>query len=124
MKIVNYILERLKNVLNIINEHYSIIINILFILMTYICIEFSVLEDNMFIVWVCVYIALEIAKSFIRYVKQKNAEDEKDKFPMMKKRFTQKNGPEITIKKGDLQQAIIYLSMIEDYRERNFGRYD
>ena len=124
MTIVNYILEGLENTTNTINKHYKIIIDVLFIFMTYFCIEFSGLQDHMFIVWMCVYVAMEIAKSFITYVKQKNAEDEKDKFPMMNKRFTKKYGTEITVKKGDLQQAMIYLSMLEDYRERNYGKYD
>ncbi len=124
MKIVNYILEGLENFGNTINEHFNFFIDALFIFMTYFCIEFSGFQDHMFIVWTCVYVALEIAKSFITYVKQKNAEDEKDKFPMMKKRFTKKYGTEITVKKSELQQAMIYLSMIEDYRERNYGKYD
>ena len=46
--------------------------------------------------------------------------EEKEKFPVPKRRYTikDKNG-DIKVKEADIQLAIIYLSQIEDYIERN-----
>ena len=60
---------------------------------------------------------IQIAILFVRKLFE-IIKNEKDGFPILHKRLTVKRNDEITIKKGCLQEAIIYLSQVEDYTER------
>ena len=40
-------------------------------------------------------------------------------FPILRKRYTEKVGETVMLKKGSLQEAIIYLNEIEEYAESN-----
>ena len=62
---------------------------------------------------VCYQLFAIIVKKFFEIIK-----NEKDGFPVLNKRLTIKRNDEVTIKQGCLQEAIIYLSQVEDYTER------
>lgn len=62
---------------------------------------------------VCYQLFAIIVKKFFEIIK-----NEKDGFPVLNKRLTIKRNNEVTIKQGCLQEAIIYLSQVEDYTER------
>lgn len=61
-----------------------------------------------------------LIQNFILFVKKfmEIIKNEKDGFPVLNKRLTVKRNDEITIRQGCLQEAIIYLSQVEDYTER------
>lgn len=46
------------------------------------------------------------------------SKNEKEGFPILNKRLTENINGEIRIKKGNLQEAIIYLYQVENYAER------
>lgn len=58
---------------------------------------------------------VEIIKA---YIDVKEEEERKDDFPIPLKRYTKVDGNEVRIDKEDLDMAILYLSDVEDYAEK------
>ena len=73
-------------------------------------ISFSVLT---FLFLCTVYSAWECEKLLLR---------QKGKIPMVRKRFTYKEGDAVCISKKDIEQALLYLYNVENYIEENHLR--
>lgn len=111
----NSFTNSLKEVLSIVINHIRIFVAIIFILS---CVVFALLfKDNSIICIVGIilnYLVLHLIADFISNVSRTSRAD----IPVLNKRLTKKDDGRIYIEESVWQQAIIYLSNIEDYLER------
>ena len=99
-----------------IDENIVSIINILIIVLpTIIVYCFSYLKVmDLCVIILVLQIILMMCKKIIEISKSK-----KNGFPILRKRYTEKIGETVMLKKGSLQEAIIYLNEVEEYAESN-----
>ena len=103
----------LSNIGNAICTNYVLFTNLMLILLPAILVYYYTKRIDLLLLILFIQIAILFVRKFFEIVK-----NEKDGFPVLHKRLTVKRNNEITIKQGCLQEAIIYLSQVEDYTER------
>ena len=102
-----------KNLLNFVCNNYILLSNLMLILLPSIFVYYYTKSLDLSTTIPLIQIAILFVRKFFEIVK-----NEKDGFPVLNKRLTVKRNNEITIKQGCLQEAIVYLSQVEDYTER------
>lgn len=103
-----------KMYVNKIIQNINIVSNVSFVIFVYFVIRYSSPSWIKDFLWIVGYFILIMGvQSFDRYYK---SEHKKTDFPIVKKRFTKKLDDEmIVIKKSDWEEAVLYLSEVEDY---------
>lgn len=97
------------------SSYYRLIIDICLIVFPMGFVDFYYNEGKtiLMIGILIIQLLLFLFKAFIMLSK-----NEKEGFPILNKRLTENINGEIRIKKGNLQEAILYLYQVENYAER------
>ena len=104
------IFKTIKNCVKKLKENFPIILDLIFLVMLYVVIKYSVVE------WYKNFIGLASLYVVITFIKLVEKTYGENSFPTVNKRFTRKLDDEVVvINKKDWQEAIIYLSQVEDY---------
>lgn len=103
----------IKEILGFVCNNYILLSNLMLILLPAVFVYYYTKSLDLATTIPLIQIAILFVRKFFEIVK-----NEKDGFPVLTKRLTVKRNDEVTIKQGCLQEAIIYLSQVEDYTER------
>lgn len=103
----------IKETLGFICNNYILFSNLSLVLFPTVFVYHYTKSLELVITLPLIQITILFVRKFFEIVK-----NEKDGFPILNKRLTVKRNDEVTIKQGCLQEAIVYLSQIEDYTER------
>lgn len=109
----NIIKTTFKNIVSFICNNYILLSNLMLVLLPAVLVYYYTKRIDLLLIILFIQIALLFIRKFFEIIK-----NEKDGFPVLHKRLTVKRNNEITIKQGCLQEAIVYLSQVEDYTER------
>ena len=109
----NIIKTTFKNIGSFICNNYILLSNLMLVLLPAALVYYYTKRIDLLLIIFFIQVAILFVRKFFEIIK-----NEKDGFPVLHKRLTVKRNNEITIKQGCLQEAIIYLSQVEDYTER------
>lgn len=106
--------EIIKSWVNGFFEQIPMISNIAFLIGLFVVIRYSeyFYWQQSFLMLSLYFILIQSIQSFDRWRKKQN---QIGRFPVNKKRFTKKLDEAIVVKKSDWEEAMLYLSEVEDY---------
>jgi hypothetical protein len=106
--------EIFKDFVNGIFEQIALISNVAFLIGMFIIMKYNhnLPWQQNFLLLAAYFVIIQATQSFDRWYKKQR---QVGTFPVNKKRFTKKLGEATVVKKSDMEEAILYLSEIEDY---------
>lgn len=111
---LNVTKEIIRKWFNNLSEQIPMISNIAFLIGLFIVIKYNYAlpwEQN-FLMLALYFIIIQSTQSFDRWRKKQN---QIGTFPVARKRFTIKLDEAVVVKKSDWEEAMLYLSEVEDY---------